>query len=122
MRQGFLIFVLLLTLLDADIDDLIESMQNVSPEKRFEIMNRFKEEVIQLQEEERMDAMLKLISITESSNAKEVLKELESNSTNMSDDIHENSEQLSDLDVNGERYEDNEIEHEIEIEEIDDDD
>lgn len=119
MRQGLLIFVLLLTFLNADIDNLIESMQNVSPEKRFEIMNRFKEEVIQLQEEERMDAMLKLISITESSNAKEVLKELESNSSDeikdegadMLDHIHENSEHVSDLDVN-----------EIEIEEVDDDD
>ncbi len=119
MRQGALISVLLLTFLHADIDSLIESMQNVSPEKRFEIMNRFKEEVIELQEEERMEAMLKLISITESSNTKEVLEELKSNSSDkiekesddMSDDIHENSEHISDID----------IDEEIEVEEIDDD-
>jgi hypothetical protein len=62
----------------ADIDSLIESMQSVSDEEQFKLMNEFKQEVVQLQEEERMDAMLKLISITQSDNAHEVLEELKS--------------------------------------------
>ncbi len=62
----------------SDIDDLIESMQSVSDEERFELMNQFKEEVIQLQEEERTEAMMKVISITQSSHAHEVLEEAQS--------------------------------------------
>jgi len=73
----------------ADIDSLIESMQSVSDEERFKLMNEFKQEVIQLQEEERMEAMLKLISITQSDNAHEVLEELKSeNIPQETEDIH----------------------------------
>ena len=70
--------LLLIMPLFSDIDDLIESMQSVSDEERFELMNQFKEEVIQLQEEERMEAMMKVISITQSSHAHEVLEEAQS--------------------------------------------
>ena len=73
----------------ADIDTLIESMQSVSDEERFKLMNEFKQEVIQLQEEERMEAMLKLISITQSDNAHEVLEELKSeNISQETEDVH----------------------------------
>jgi len=76
--RKFLLLCCFLMPLFADIDTLIESMQSVSDEERFKLMNEFKQEVIQLQEEERMEAMLKLISITQSDNAHEVLEELKS--------------------------------------------
>ena len=78
MSKIWLVVLLLIMPLFSDIDDLIESMQSVSDEERFELMNQFKEEVIQLQEEERMEAMRKVISITQSSHAHEVLQEAQS--------------------------------------------
>ena len=78
MSKIWLLLFLLMMPLMSDIDDLIESMQSVSDEERFELMNQFKEEVIQLQEEERMEAMMKVISITDSSHAHEVLEEAQS--------------------------------------------
>ena len=89
----------------SDIDELIESMQSVSDKERFELMNQFKEEVIQLQEEERMKAMMKVISITDSNHTHEVLKEAES----------ENLEAHHELDIEeqGDNLNDN-IDHAIE--------
>ena len=88
MRK-FLLWCCFLMPLFADIDTLIESMQSVSDEERFKLMNEFKQEVIQLQEEERMEAMLKLISITQSDNAHEVLEELKNeNISQETEDVH----------------------------------
>ena len=128
MKQLILILLLFSSPLFSDIDDLIESMQTVSDEERFEIMNRFKKEVIKLQEEERMEAMLKLISITESSNAEAVLEEIKTQDSNESSSFeteehegleHENLEHAVEtndvVDVH-------EIENEVEENEVEDDD
>ena len=117
MRYLFLIFFVV-HLLHADIDSLIESMQNVSDEKRFELMNHFKEEVIKLQEEERMEAMLKLISITESNNSKAVLKEIEENEQESIEEVgntlyevhHSGNEDISVINIDVDSHEANEIE------------
>lgn len=133
MKQFVFLFLLFSSLLFSDIDELIESMQTVSDEERFKIMNHFKQEVIKLQEEERMEAMLKLISITQSNNAKEVLEELRKGSrdNNSSDEIEEH-EGLEDAVETGEviqvhegleyEIEQHEVENEIEENEIEDDD
>ncbi len=117
----------------SDIDELIESMQSVSDEERFRLMNQFKEEVIQLQEEERMEAMMKVISITDSSHAYEVLKEAESENleAHQGFDVEEKGDNLSDnidhaietsdmAGVQENQREINEIE-EIETDEMEDD-
>jgi len=93
----------------SDIDDQIEAIENASESERFAMMNSFKKELIQLQEEERIDAMKKLISITESNNSKEVMEELTENSRveeyigdELKDDIEENIEFESEEDGDNE--------------------
>ena len=81
---GVLLFMMPLM---SDIDELIESMQSVSDEERFELMNQFKAEVIQLQEKERMEAMMKVISITESTHGDKVLQDAKDSSTKKIDNI-----------------------------------
>ena len=110
MRYLFLISIMV-HFLYADIDTLIESMQNVSDEKRFELMNRFKKEVIKLQEEERMEAMLKLISITESNNSKAVMEEIKANEqvSNNGEEVREN---ISEFEIEEDSHEVDEIEGE----------
>jgi len=80
IEKILLLILLMYTPLFSSIDEQIEAMQNASDEERFEMMNRFKKELIKLQEEERMDAMKKLILITESNNSQEVMEELKSHS------------------------------------------
>lgn len=93
MKKVFLLVLLLYTPLFSSIDEQIEAMQNASDEERFEMMNHFKKEVIKLQEEERIEAMKKLISITESNNSEEVMEELthNSNEQNSSYEEYDNS-------------------------------
>jgi len=118
-----MIFLLFSSPLFPDIDDLIESMQSVSDEERFKMMNRFKQEVIKLQEEERLEAMLKLISITQSSNAQEVLEEIktqnikESSSSELEE--HKGIEHTVEID---DVIDVQEIENEVEENEVEDDD
>ncbi len=109
----------------SDIDELIESMQSVSDEERFELMNQFKAEVIQLQEEERMKAMMKVISITDSSYAHEVLKEVKSENLEVHhakesdvDDVNENIDQAIEASDIAGVQESNEINEVNDIDEI----
>ena len=119
----------------SDIDDLIESMQSVSDEERFRLMNQFKEEVIQLQEEERMEAMMKVISITDSSHAHEVLQEAESDNLEAHhsedaqesdiDEVNENIDhaiETSNVVGMQESMEENSVIDEIEIDKVEDED
>jgi hypothetical protein len=119
----------------SDIDSLIESMQSVSDEERFKLMNEFKQEVIQLQEEERMEAMLKLISITQSDNAHEVLEELKSeNISQETEDAHLEAASHSEEEIVQESVEEqidssvgnadvhNDVEIEVEENEVENDD
>jgi len=118
-----MIFLLLSSPLFSDIDDLIESMQTVSDEERFEIMNRFKQEVIKLQEEERMEAMLKLISITQSSNAEAVLEEIKTQNIEKSSSSEMEEHEGLEHAVETEDIVDvHEIENEVEENEVEDDD
>jgi len=90
--QKIVLLILLLYIpLFASIDEQIEAMQNASDEERFEMMNRFKKELIALQEEERIDAMKKLISVTESNNSQEVLEELKDGSSEDNRSTHRDS-------------------------------
>ena len=134
MSKIWLLLLLIMPLM-SDIDELIESMQSVSDEERFELMNQFKEEVIQLQEEERMEAMMKVISITDSSHADAILEEAQSENIEVDniekakesgvDDVNENIDhaiETSDIvGVQESMGENNEID-EIETDEVEDND
>ena len=112
----------------SDIDKLIESMQSVSDEERFKLMNQFKEEVIQLQEEERMKAMMKVISITDSNHTHEVLEEAKDSLTKEIDNIDHAIETHDIVSVQehiGSEIESSDDAHElneIELDEVEDDD
>ena len=80
MRQfilKYLLSLLLMVPLYANIDARIEAIQNASLEERFMLMNAFKREVVHMQEEERIDAITKLKSITRSQHSDRALRELE---------------------------------------------
>jgi len=55
------IITLSLLLYANSIDDAIEAIQNAPQEERFKLMNDFKKRFIELQEEDRLKAMHKLI-------------------------------------------------------------
>ena len=61
----------------ANIDARIEAIQNAPVEERFMLMNAFKKEVLHMQEEERIDAITKLKSITQSQHSGRAIKELQ---------------------------------------------
>ncbi len=116
MSKIWFIMLLFIMPLMSDIDELIESMQSASDEERFELMNQFKEEVIQLQEEERMKAMMKVISITDSNHTHEVLEEAKDSSTKKIDNIDEVIETHDIVSLQ------EHIGSEIELDEVEDDD
>ena len=61
----------------ADIDARIEAIQNAPVEERFMLMNAFKKEMLNMQEEERIDAITKLKSITQSRHSDRAIRELQ---------------------------------------------
>ena len=61
----------------ANIDARIEAIQNAPVEERFMLMNAFKKEVVHMQEEERIDAITKLRSITQSRHSDRAIRELQ---------------------------------------------
>jgi len=71
-----LIALLPVLMISADIDTQIEALKKAPPEKRFEIMNALKREIIKLKSEERIKAIKRLKDITQSPNAKRVLSEI----------------------------------------------
>ncbi len=73
-----LLFILLLFVqnLYGDIDAQIRAIQNAPPAERFKLMNAFKKNMIQMKEQERIEAMTKLTSDSNNTQAKKVLKTL----------------------------------------------
>ena len=63
--------------LHANIDARIEAIQNAPVEERFMLMNAFKKEVVHMQEAERIDAITKLRSITQSRHSGRAIRELQ---------------------------------------------
>jgi len=61
----------------ATVDARIDAIQNASVEERFMLMNAFKKEIIHMQEEERIDAITKLKSITRSQHSYRAIRELQ---------------------------------------------
>ena len=118
MSKIWLLILLLMPLM-SDIDDLIESMQSVSDNERFRLMNQFKEEVIQLQEKERMEAMKKVISITQSSQADKVLEEAKDSEVDDSNESIDHAIETSDIAGVQESMGEN---NEIETDEVDEHD
>jgi transcriptional regulator NrdR family protein len=92
----------------------IEAMKYASENQRFEMMNQFKQELIKLQEEERLDAMRKLIMITESNNSEEVLAELKSENSDSNNKLE--YEAINDLTEHIEDDIKNDVEENIEYE------
>ena len=61
----------------ANIDGQIEAIRNAPVEERFMLMNAFKKEIVHMQEKERIDAITKLKSITQSRHSDRAIKELQ---------------------------------------------
>ncbi|MEA2049051.1 MAG: hypothetical protein U9O64_11480 [Campylobacterota bacterium] len=78
--QHLLLLWFLTLSLCANIDAQIEAIQKAPIGERFKLMNAFKKEVIQMQEEERISAIHKLKSITRSQHSNRALKELRNHS------------------------------------------
>ncbi len=117
MLKIWLIMLLLMIPLMGDIDELIESMQLVSDEERFKLMNQFKAEVIKLQEKERMEAMMKVILITDSNHTQEVLEEAKDSLTKKEIENIDHAIETHDI-VSIQGY----IEEEVESNEVEDED
>jgi len=77
MRYFLTLLILLGFLYGNSIDAQIEAIQRAPVEKRFELMNAFKHKIIQMQEQERIDAIRKLKSITKSKNGDRAIKEIQ---------------------------------------------
>ena len=108
--------ILFLTIpLFANIDDRIEAIEHASEEQRFAMMNQFKQELIKLQEEERLNAMRKLILITESNNSAEVLADLKTGNSNGNSKLE--YETINELTEHIEDEIKNDVEENIEFEE-----
>ena len=69
--------MLLIVPLYANIDARIEAIQNAPVEERFILMNAFKKEVVHMQDEERINAITKLRTITQSKHSDRAIKELQ---------------------------------------------
>jgi hypothetical protein len=107
MKQTFIktIFFLSISIiplfLEADIDTQIEAIRNAPLTERFKLMNAFKQEIIDMKEEERIQAITQLKSITESKYGDRALHEIKTHIK-----THHNKETYS-------RGENNEIEDEV---------
>ena len=76
--KWFYLWILLCTasIVHADIDAQIDVIKNASIEERFKLMNAFKQEIIQMKEEERIHAITQLKGITKSKHGDRALKEI----------------------------------------------
>jgi len=63
-------------LLYADVDAQIEAIKSASVKERFKLMNAFKKNLLNMKEQERINALKKLSKKSNSKNAKMALKEL----------------------------------------------
>ncbi|MDM5271982.1 hypothetical protein PGH07_07310 [Sulfurovum sp. zt1-1] len=69
-------FLFSTTTLNANIDDKIEAIQKAPLHERFKLMNAFKKEILHMRDQERMTAISKLKSITNSQHSHQVIKEI----------------------------------------------
>jgi len=74
--KKIVLFIFLCLPLFANIDAQIEAIQRAPVAERFKLMNAFKKEIVQMQEKERINAMSKLQSITQSKHAHKAFREL----------------------------------------------
>jgi len=72
----FFVFLCAPLSLFANIDARIEAIQRAPIKERFKLMNAFKQDIIQMKEEERIHAITKLKGITQSKYAHRALKEI----------------------------------------------
>ena len=99
--------------LNGNIDTQIEAIQNAPVEERFILMNAFKKEVIHMQEAERIEAITKLRSITQSRHSDRAIRELQDHARPR---YHRNSERVSRTKERNERRSEREYETEDHIE------
>jgi len=80
MKRHILKLILVLSVLFiplyASVDSRIEAIQKAPVEERFRLMNLFKREVSQMNENARIDAITKLKSVTRSEHSQKAIKEL----------------------------------------------
>jgi len=76
MRKLLSLLLVLLLPLFADVDAQIEAIQKANASERFQLMNAFKQEIVKMQERERLEAVNKLRSITKSKNADKTFNKL----------------------------------------------
>jgi len=89
--KKIIFFLFLYISLFANIDSQIEAIQRAPVAERFKLMNTFKKEIIQMQEKERIQAMSKLQSITESKHADKAFKELRNHDNIRQSKAHRNT-------------------------------
>ena len=84
----------------ADVDTQIQAIQNASIEEKFKLMNAFKKSLVQMQEQERIEAVKKLSKNSNKKQAKRVLKELEENTKRASMQKHIEHQQMTQDSIN----------------------
>jgi hypothetical protein len=89
--KKIIFFLFLCISLFANIDSQIEAIQKAPVAERFKLMNAFKKKIIQMQEKERIQAMSKLQSITQSKHADKAFKELRNHANVRQSKIHRNT-------------------------------
>ena len=72
----FFILLVLPSILHADIDAQIEAIRHAPVAERFKLMNAFKQEIVQMKEEERIHAITQLKGITKSKYANRAINEI----------------------------------------------
>ncbi|MCF6244914.1 MAG: hypothetical protein L3J43_07735 [Sulfurovum sp.] len=97
--KNILLITLLLLPLWGDMDAQIEAIQRAPVAERFKLMNAFKKKIIKMHEKERIEAMTKLQSITQSKHAAKVFKEIQTKiKNNKGTSVHnEKDDEIDDL-------------------------
>lgn len=76
MMKTILLMILFLLPLWGDMDAQIEAIQRAPVAERFKLMNDFKKKIVKMHEEERLEAMTKLQTITQSKQAMKAIRAL----------------------------------------------
>jgi len=118
-KSLFIFFCTLFPLwLQGNIDAQIEAMRNAPIEERFRLMNAFKQEIVEMKEEERIHAITQLKSITQSKYGDRALREIKTHTqrTQHKEDKDEQKEKFNERDNEDTEDANNETENDIEDE------
>lgn len=96
-----IIFFILISYTSANsIDEQIKAIQNAPVKERFKLMNQFKKNLIQMQENKRIEAVKKLSKNANNKKSKKLLKELEENTKRIKMQKHIEHQQIAEDNIN----------------------